>query len=573
MKNTLLNLLFFLIICPIVSAQKKQVSRAEAIHVARSWIHNNYPQLSSEGALSYSINNHGDTLLFEYATDSVSIILSGHKGCRPILARQKFQGSLLSQRDSLPGGVQFFLDSYREEINACFEDGTRNEGYEHEWDILTNTVQEPQRIIYIVRPLVKTHWGQSLSNDFIDTFAYNYYIRPGINCNHCVVGCGAVAMAQVMNYWQYPIVRKSSRQFDWCNMTNYLSTTDYYYEKEKKAIAYLMFICAEFVSDSFTCSETFSKMRDIRDRLIDWDYNSNIAYKKKQNYSSSNWEMMIKNDLDNNLPIIYRGEGSGKHIFVCDGYSNDGLFHFNWGSVNVDPGDFALSAITPSNFNNQFDFTNKQEALFKIKPNTIQSICSVHLNLDFFYSSNIPLLIDFFPYEIVPQTMTTLTSASVSSPSAWRTIPNGATALYQAHKEINLQDGFEAELGCEFEARIEPCEQCDELGENILSGDEENEDFENGNDNEMLYSAGKPTQAVATDLFPNPTDGPLTMLVDSEAQDVFVFTLDGRPVGGWRLTAHTKTAVTLDVSPLAPAAYLLSVRTSSGLHTARFIRQ
>ena len=183
------------------------------------------------------------------------------------------------------------------------------------------------------------------------------------------------------------------------------------------------------------------------------------------------------------------------------------------------------------------------------------------------------MLIDFFPYEITPQTMTTLTSASVSTPSAWRTIPNGATALYQAHKEINLQDGFDAELGCEFEARIEPCEQCDELGENILSENEEFENPENGDDNEMYYSAGKPTQSIATDLFPNPTDGPLTMPVDSEAQEVFVFTLDGRPVGGWRLTAHTKTAVTLDVSHLAPAAYLLSVRTSSGLHTARFIRQ
>ena len=175
---------------------------------------------------------------------------------------------------------------------------------------------------------------------------------------------------------------------------------------------------------------------------------------------------------------------------------------------------------------------------------------------------------------MVPSTANTLTSATISSPEGWRTIPTGATAVYQAHEEVILQDGFEAQLGCEFEARIEPCKQCDEMrGDNALENDDV-VDSENGNNGEEpLYSTGETPQTVATDLFPNPTDGPLTMSTDGEPQEVLIFTLDGHPVGGWKLTALGDDFVSLDVSSLRSGPDLLSVVTPLGLCTARFIRR
>ena len=169
--------------------------------------------------------------------------------------------------------------------------------------------------------------------------------------------------------------------------------------------------------------------------------------------------------------------------------------------------------------------------------------------------------------------MTTLTSASATSDASWRTIPTGATAVYQAHKEIILQDGFEAQLGCEFEARIEPCEQCDEMrGEHSFENDDIADSDSYGNDETPLYSTGGKPQPVDPDLFPNPTDGPLTMYTDGEAQQVFVYTLDGRPVGGWKLTALGDDFVTLDVSPLRHGSYILSIVTATATRTVRFIR-
>lgn len=200
------------------------------------------------------------------------------------------------------------------------------------------------------------------------------------------------------------------------------------------------------------------------------------------------------------------------------------------------------------------------------------------LNLESFYLLYPSLLNEHAPEEIVPQTMTTLTSASASSPQSWRTIPAGATAVYQAHEEVILQDGFEAEAGCEFEARIEPCAMCEEAGNNMqganlpegMASVGDQPDTTGGT---VAYAVGQPQELPSDALFPNPTDGPLTMSTDGMAQAVLVYTLSGNPVGGWRIVALTETSLSLDVSALAPGAYLLSVATPTGTQAAKFIRR
>lgn len=82
---------------------------------------------------------------------------------------------------------------------------------------------------------------------------------------------------------------------------------------------------------------------------------------------------------------------------------------------------------------------------------------------------------------------------------------------------------------------------------------------------------GNENQNTMTNLFPNPTDGPLTMATDGMAEAVFIHDFVGRPVGGWHLDALTESFVTLDVSALRPGAYLLTVTTSTGTRTARFV--
>ena len=63
------------------------------------------------------------------------------------------------------------------------------------------------------------------------------------------------------------------------------------------------------------------------------------------------------------------------------------------------------------------------------------------------------------------------------------------------------------------------------------------------------------------------------MSTDDMAESVFVYDMMGHIVGGRHLDALTETSVTLDVSALRSGPYLLTVTTSSGLCTARFLRR
>ena len=53
--------------------------------------------------------------------------------------------------------------------------------------------------------------------------------------------------------------------------------------------------------------------------------------------------------LSNSAPVQYSGSNtSAGHSFVCDGYSADGYFHFNWGWGGMSDGYFLLTALDPT---------------------------------------------------------------------------------------------------------------------------------------------------------------------------------------------------------------------------------
>ena len=175
----------------------------------------------------------------------------------------------------------FFINSYIEQLEYAFEDGDTNQ-YSLEDGNTTNentTINERTRVSEVL-PLLSTQWGQSESNNWCyvpnvgwqscDTNAYNYQIPPGDGCLHSLVGCVAVAMGQVMNYWQYPVLdTKLFTQFDWCNMSNTLVSTDSDYEIQRGAISYLLYHCAISVDMNFGCESSGASMTDAKNALKD----------------------------------------------------------------------------------------------------------------------------------------------------------------------------------------------------------------------------------------------------------------------------------------------------------------
>lgn len=569
MKKKYFLLLLALAAANLVFSQSQQISSWEAENAATNWIRFHYPEYQSKKNVVSLMNRNGNILLYEVRFDSINILLSGSKACLPILGYYKGSVSFINDMANLPCNLRSFINSFIEEIDSCFANDTIKLYHRGDWNTMIEGTSSGVRSTVVVPPLITTQWNQSTSNTGGDAYAYNFLIPPDddYNCDHQLVGCGAVALAQVMNYWQYPLLYEEQKQFDWCNMTESLNKyTDNKYERHRDAIAYLMYRCAEDINSEYGCTETSSSLNDTRSALVStYGYDNSAQYLTKASFSNM-WAMLIRTNLDAGYPIIYRGSGSGGHAFVCDGYKDDGSYHFNWGWGGSWDSYFYLDQLTPGSNN----YSNNQAAIFFIHPSSNTSICNANIFLDDFYDDNISLLNDYEPYEITPKTMTILTSASIASTASWRTIPSESSAVYQAHEEVNLENGFESERGSEFEVRIEPCEKCEEM-----RGNSETEGCVDGGEDVSsegdTFSLSVP-HTNTPDLFPNPTRGPLTMVTDGMAESVIVFDLQGHPVGGWHLETLMETAVVLDVSPLRPGPYLLTVTTSVGSRTVRFLR-
>ena len=176
--------------------------------------------------------------------------------------------------------------------------------------------------------------------------------------------------------------------------------------------------------------------------------------------------------------------------------------------------------------------------------------------------------------EITPQTMTTLISAPATSPLAWRTIPTGATATYQAHEEVLLQDGFTVEEGAEFTAQIVPCPNCETRGEDVIEEELGDTDANShGADTEGTLNARPSFPVPLTDLYPNPTSGEVIVTMEDEVQGIILYNTQGQPVGGWKILSLAGNRATLDVSALSAGPYLVRIATPRGTVTKKLIVQ
>lgn len=258
--------------------------------------------------------------------------------------------------------VKWWLALYTKQINAGRDNGIVRTAEEWNKD-LPIAVRPP---IQSVNPLMTTLWHQGSP--------YNQ-MCPEINGVHAVAGCVAIAMAQVCKYWQKPIVGQGSFTYvnqyygtisatfnvpyNWSNMGNTNSAGN-------MDVAVLVYHCGVAAWSLYTPSGTGAYPLYARQGMIDYlKYRSTMSEKRAYNYSISQWQNILKTELNASRPIIYVGAGNGvAHAFVCDGYQNTNYFHFNWGWGGSADGYYYLNDLSPNSYN----FTYEQSALVGIKP-------------------------------------------------------------------------------------------------------------------------------------------------------------------------------------------------------------
>ena len=278
---------------------------------------------------------------------------SGNEGCMLVSADDAgtpllgYSETNRFSTDNMPDNLASWLEYYSDEI----ENARGGVPY----TVIKTRAGEKAEI----KPMVTSQWDQ------MDP--YNSEC-PTLNGRACVTGCVATAMAQVMNYWQYPQTGKGSNTytpaalgqqlsmdfskvtFDWGHMRDTYPRNGYS-ATEKHAVATLMKACGYSVSMNYTNWESGAYSKNIMGALTNnFGYDQGVRQVLRSGYSSQDeWNDMIYNELATTGPVIYGGQStSGGHSFVCDGYDGNGYFHINWGWSGMSDGYFLLNELTPN---------------------------------------------------------------------------------------------------------------------------------------------------------------------------------------------------------------------------------
>lgn len=288
-------------------------------------------------------------------------------------------------QEGIPENVAFWLGQYEEEIAYLREHtqeipAAQTSYIQQMWQELINgTYSQPKRGTS-VSPMLTTTWDQSPY--------YNKFCPAGTP-----VGCSATATAQVMKYWNYPVVGVGSHSYatadygiqsadyehtvyDWTNMPNRLSSSSS--TTQVDAVATLSYHVGVSMNMDYGPSGSGANIigssSSAQYGLINYfGYKSTMQGLYKRNYTDAQWVEMLEDEIDAGRPVIYAGfDPSAGHAFVFDGYNSSDQFHVNWGWSGSYNGYFAMGALNPtgggtgSNTSNTFNQSN--QALFGVEP-------------------------------------------------------------------------------------------------------------------------------------------------------------------------------------------------------------
>ncbi len=269
-----------------------------------------------------------------------------------------------------------WADNYKSQLIEIIEnDYPQTTEIKERWLSILESPASKDRLMDHVDPLLSISWNQGC-----------YYNKQcpedgGGPCGHVLVGCGAVAMAQVMKYYNHPTTGEGSNSYDHSDYgtlsANFGETT---YEWSKMPIrltannsqyhdyvAKLLYHCGVAVYMDYGTSGSSTYFSLVKRAMIKhFKYPSNLEFLNKSDYSEDEWEQILRDELDDSRPLLYRGADPdyGGHLFNCDGYKNDDYFHFNWGWGGYYDGYYYVSSLNPGSY----DFTEHQSIVRYIDP-------------------------------------------------------------------------------------------------------------------------------------------------------------------------------------------------------------
>ncbi len=311
------------------------------------------------------------------------IIIAGDDRAKQVLAYNT-EGSL--DMNNLPENTKAYLGRYKRQIEAL-------KSFKGE----TQPIKAAQRRTPI-GPLMKSNWAQG--NPF-NRHCPQYYDSESYTVDYSSVGCAGLAMAQILNYWEYPKdmpslpgYRNSYQnvqeptlpartidydvivdQYTMFNESGSLTWVPGITDEQKDEVAWLCYYAAHSCEMNFSPSGSGSNVRKQTNGFMKLGYSENAkllgieAWPSREtwnttDYTDEEWVELMTAQIEAYHPIPYSMEDIGDgHAFVVDGIDADGLFHVNWGWYGRGDGWFQYGAF---NVTVQGQYMEFNDALFMI---------------------------------------------------------------------------------------------------------------------------------------------------------------------------------------------------------------
>lgn len=350
----------------------------------------------------HELKQKGHTLIYEVLfKNNTSVLLSGVKSCKAIVGyRFKTGGiSVLNQsKDVVSPGMNIFLEKCCVQILYAIEEMENKNWVSGEWKELLKPESDKSTQKFksgVYGPLITSAWGQTKAYPKTCD-GYNYYVKETTqvcacaSISKCPAGCVAVAMGQIMRYWQYPAKSPyTGENYDWSNMPDTLKAKSPRFEKERKAIARLLRDCGEsaemqycYAPKRYGCQSFAWPLKACDGFINKFNYSSNAERKLRSSSNTKSWKAMLIDNIKRGFPVLYASASLAVkdyaecgHAYVCDGYNeNTDMFHFNWGYDGEANGWYTLDNLVIKLSKQPYNWNHLERMVINIYPSYIEDV-------------------------------------------------------------------------------------------------------------------------------------------------------------------------------------------------------
>lgn len=225
-----------------------------------------------------------------------------------------------------------------------------------------------------IPPLIKCQWGQYSP----------YNKRLVFDKKKHLVGCNAIAIAQIMFYWmiQRGYHRGCKATPKYTTATNKLAveplppitTFDFHNlvpnpksTAEKNAVATLCEYIAKALRSDFGQNLTGAKRTIIDTTINSYLRLGNAKHAYQSTIGKAEFDRILYEEIAQGRPVILTGQStkSGGHTFLVDGYqAENSQYHINWGWDGQFDGYYPLNSLTPDGEN----YNSSKMMVYNIQP-------------------------------------------------------------------------------------------------------------------------------------------------------------------------------------------------------------